>query len=151
METFSRETSRGLNPWYVTGFVDGEGSFTYSRSGRNIVLYFAIKLAAQDRGVLDAIRAYFGGIGKMYSVKARLPKGRGAATKAAWYFRVSQIRELEHIVAHFDRYPLRGIKIESYRVWRKMLRLKQQFRKVDRESLELLSQKLTSLSPRHQV
>src|SRR6266540_3811771 len=34
----------GLNPWYVTGLVEGEGTFTYSRSGSHLALYFAVKL-----------------------------------------------------------------------------------------------------------
>src|SRR3954454_4331406 len=49
METFSRGTSPApLDPWYVTGFVEGEGAFTYSRSGKQLALYFGLKLSRDD-------------------------------------------------------------------------------------------------------
>lgn len=151
METFSRETLRRLNPWYITGLVDGEGSFTYSRSGKeNVGLYFAIKLTGRDRILLDSVRSYFAGIGNIYPVKPLIPKGRGGATKAAWYFRATSLKDLERVIEHFDRYPLLGVKAESYRIWREMVQCKKQFRKVDKKTLGELTQKLSALSPRNQ-
>src|SRR3954464_5225386 len=112
-ETFSRGTS--LDPWYVTGFVEGEGAFTFSRNGRQMALYFAIKLTGADRAILEEIRAHFRDVGAIYRVGARpAPTRSSGHTKEAAYFRVSRRDDLERIVEHFDRYPLRGIKAASY-------------------------------------
>ncbi len=147
VDTFSRET---LDPHYVTGFTDGEGTFTYSRSGKQMALYYAIKLTAVDEPILVDIQNYFGGIGKIYDVKARIPQGSGGATKSAKYYRVCHRDELIVVVDHFDRYPLRTTKREGYEVWRTMVMLKRKFRQPDRDQLDTLAARLSSLSVRNQ-
>jgi hypothetical protein len=139
METFSRGTSGGggaLNPWYVTGFCEGQGAFTFSRNGRQVALYFSLKRPMADRALLEEIRGYFGGIGKIYPVPSR----------SAAYFRACRRDELPRVVAHFDRYPMRGAKAESYRVWRELVELKQAFRKSTPERVQALASQLSSLS-----
>jgi len=131
VETFSHGT---LDPRWVTGFADGESSFTYSRSGKQLALYFAIKLSAIDQPILEDIRAFFG-VGKIYSVKARAP---------ASYYRVTHRKDLPRIVAHFDEYPLRSSKQRVYEVWRLMVQLKVQFRRPDRDALNALADSLSS-------
>jgi hypothetical protein len=147
VETFSRET---LDPHYVTGFTDGEGAFTYSRSGNQLALYYALKLTATDLPILEEIQMFFGGIGRIYDVKARAPGPRSGATKSAKYYRVSHRDELAVIVDHFDRYPLRTTKRSVYEVWRLMVLLKRKFRQPDRNMLDQLAAQLSSLSPRNQ-
>ena len=145
VETFSCGT---LDPHWVTGFTDGEGTFTYSRSGRQMALYFALKLSAVDGPTLEEIQTYFGGIGRIYDVKS--PRDNSGATKSAKYYRVSHRDELAVIVDHFDRYPLRTRKRDSYEIWRMMVLLKRKFRAPDREQLDELATKLSSLSVRNQ-
>ena len=82
----------------MTGFVEAEGAFTFSRSGRSVALYFAIKLTAKDKPVLTALRSFFGEIGSVY------PLNGGASA----YLRVCRLEELERVVEHFEAYPLRG-------------------------------------------
>jgi hypothetical protein len=148
-ETFSRGT-RPLDPWYVTGFVEGEGAFTFSRSGRQMALYFAIKLTGADKAILEDIRAFFGSVGAIYRVVARdAPTPSSGYTKEAAYYRVSRRDDLERVVEHFDRYPLRGLKAQSYAIWRKMVELKREFRKPQREELEHLAAQLSAASPRN--
>lgn len=131
--------SRDLDPWYVTGFSDGEGSFTYSRSSKQIALYFAIKLTASDRPLLVAIQEFFG-VGKIYG-----------ATKSASMYRVTRHDELPRITDHFDAYPLHGEKRRSYEVWREMVACKRLFRNVaNADLLHDLAEKLSSLAPRNQ-
>jgi len=148
-ETFSRGT-QGLDPWYVTGFVDGEGAFTFSRNGRQLALYFAIKLTGADKAILDDIRDFFGGIGSIYRVAPRAaPTPASGYTKEAAYYRVCRRDELERIVEHFDRYPLRGVKARAYGIWRQMVILKRDFRKPAREELAELCAQLSAASPRN--
>jgi hypothetical protein len=147
-ETFSRGTQL-LDPWYVTGFVEGEGAFTFSRNGRQMALYFAIKLTGADRALLEDIRAHFG-VGAIYKVAARsAPTPSSGYTKEAAYYRVSRRDDLERVVEHFDRYPLRGVKARSYAIWRQMVVLKREFRKPQRDELERLAAQLSAASPRN--
>ena len=147
-ETFSRATS-ALDPWYVTGFVEGEGTFTFSRNGRQMTLYFAVKLTGSERSILEAIQEYFGGIGTIYNVKPVAPRQSSGYTKAAAYYRVCRREELERVMEHFDQYPLRGAKAASYAIWREMVVLKRAFRKPARAELEALAARLSAVSPRN--
>lgn len=147
-ETFSRGT-QPLDPWYVTGFVEGEGAFTFSRSGKQMAMYFAIKLTGADKAILEDIRAFFG-VGAIYRVVARAaPTPSSGYTKEAAYFRVSRRDDLERVLEHFDRYPLRGVKARSYDIWRQMVVLKREFRKPQREELDQLAAELSAASPRN--
>ena len=131
METFSRGT---LDPVWVTGFSDGQASFTYSRSGNQLGVYFAIKLAATERPLLEELQAFFAGAGRIYDVAAR-----------SAYFRITHRDELSLVLDHFDRYPLRSNKQKVYEIWRLMVLAKQQFRRPDRETLDALAEQLTAL------
>lgn len=114
-----------INPYYISGFCDGEASFTFSLTrGKSVNLYFAIKLNHDDSLLLEKIQTFFGGIGKIYRVKEVLPGKNPWHTKASVYFRVTRIGELQKIVNHFDQYPLEGQKQDSYIVWRELHRLK---------------------------
>lgn len=152
METFSRETIQqySLDPWYVTGLVDGEGSFTFSRSGKHMGLYFAIRLNDQDKELLASIQKYFGDIGFLYPVKAFI--SNSGKTKAACYYRVTRIVDLLKIVKHFDDYPLKGLKKQSFQVWKDMVLIKRDnYKKKHTDKLEALAQKLSAISPRNQI
>ena len=135
METFSRGTSLSdLDPWYVTGFVEGEGTFTYSRNGKQMALYFAVKLPEVDEPILQDLRDFFGGIGSIYFLRAR----------SSAYYRVCRREQLPVIVEHFDAYPLRGGKAAAYAIWREMVVLKQRFRQPDRDALRDLAAQLSA-------
>ena len=116
-----------MDPNYVTGFSDAAGSFTYSRSGRQIAMYYSIK--SSDRATLEAIQTYFGGVGSLY----------------AGYYRVTHRDDLAVIVEHFDAYPLRGKKRRSYAIWREMVQLKRAFRAPDRARLDELAEQLSAV------
>lgn len=135
----------GLDPWFVTGFCDGEASFTYSRTGRGINLYFSLKQREDDKELVEKIRDFFR-VGKIYPVRAIPPRPRGGFTQPSAYYRVCKILELERIVEHFDKYPLVGKKAASYRVWKEMFLLKRRFRKPDFDRLQGLAIQLSDLN-----
>ena len=122
METVSRETA--IDPWYVTGLIDGIGTFTYSRSGKQLAVYFAVKT---NHRLLEQLQTFFG-VGAVYDR----------------YFRVQRRDELPKVVEHFDRFPL-WAKRNEYEVWREMVVLKQAFRQPNRERLEQLAHELSHL------
>jgi LAGLIDADG DNA endonuclease family protein len=144
VETISREIGSALDPWYVTGFIDGVGTLTYSRSGRQIALYLALKVPARDQAILESIRAWLGGIGKLYALRRRGPDGGPASC----YYRVCRHDELVRVVDHLDAYPLRGSKAAAYAIWREMVLLKLRFRDAPRDRLQALAQQLSAATSR---
>jgi hypothetical protein len=139
----------GMDPWYVTGLAEGEGTFTYSRTGSRLALYFAVKLIRADDALLLSLQAFFGGVGTIYRVRPRRPTPGAGFTKAATYYRVCRRDDLRRIVEHFDAYPLRGAKAASYQIWRLMVLLKREFPKTSRERLEQFAKRLSAASPRN--
>jgi hypothetical protein len=137
-----------LTPWYITGFCEGESAFTFSRQGKGLELYFAIKSNSDDRELIERIRDFFG-VGHIYNVKARPPKARSGNTREAVYYRVSKISHLESVVRHFDKYPLIGKKKHAYKIWKKMFLLKKDFRKPDFVRLQQLAIALSKLSSKN--
>lgn len=135
------ESYEPLDPWYVTGFIEGEGSFTYNRTGKNWVLLFAVKLTFKNQGLLLALQEFFG-VGKIYTVQP-------GQSKAAGYYKVTRQEELEQIVDHFERFPMRGAKQACFLIWKEMVRLKgESFRKPPYEKLEALALQLSAASLR---
>jgi hypothetical protein len=142
VETFSRGTSgAALEPWFVTGFVQGAGTFTYSRSDRNIALYFAIGRPEEDAELLTRVQTFFGGAGRVYAV-------RTGSSVSRRYLRIARVDELARVVDHFERYPLQGAKGKTFEIWSEMVRLKQLIRKPDRKLLGDLAQELSAFTSR---
>lgn len=139
-----------LNPWYVTGFTDGEGTFTYSWSSNNLALYFAIKLNFEDRELLYTIKSFFG-VGKIYIGRPAKPGKYSGHTRTSFYYRVSRIAELQRIIEHFDNYPLVGKKLKSYNIWKEMVTAKMQYRRPNRCELGKLAKRLSSLRSRNPI
>lgn len=106
-----------LSPDYVSGFCDGEATFTYSRQRSSIRLRFAIGLHEEDKPLIFAIQSFFG-VGGLYWA-AR--KGRAAPT---WTYCVSALDEIGRIIEHFSNFPLQGKKAECFSVWKQMYELK---------------------------
>ena len=135
-----------IDPWYVTGFCDGESTFTYSRSNNSLSLYFAIKLNVDDRELLYKIKDFFG-VGKMYVGRPIPPRRYSGHTRTHFYYRVSRIKDLDRIIEHFTKYPLVGKKAKSFAVWKEMVNEKKSsYRKPQREKLNELASKLSFLT-----
>ncbi len=137
-----------LNPWYVTGFCDGEAAFTYSRAGGTLALYFAIKQREDNQQIIEEIREYFHYVGNIYRQKESSPTKNSGVSKPAAYYRVTRIGELKIIVDHFDKYPLQSNKKqEAYQVWRQMVIYKlHNYRDIDYDKLRVLAEKLSNLN-----
>lgn len=106
---------------YVSGLIEGAGSFTYHRAAGQLTLVFALRASHANRGLLEELRAFFGGAGRLYDTRA--PRA-GAASRDACLLRVTRPSELLRIVAHFESHPLRGNKARIFRTWREMVLLR---------------------------
>jgi len=100
--------SKDLNPWWVTGFVDAEGSFAMSifksktaAIGWTIEPCFIITLHVRDLVLLDLIKNFFS-VGSVSIV------GKDAR------FRVRSRSELNIIIDHFNKYPLQTTKALNF-------------------------------------
>ncbi|HEY4181044.1 MAG TPA: LAGLIDADG family homing endonuclease [Kofleriaceae bacterium] len=124
MERLVERIGKRLNPWWVTGLVDGEGSFTYQTSTTGqVMVVFALKLTQADSAVVWRVQDFFAA-GRIYTTKARVPSKQGEGwTKTATYFRVIRKAELPRIVDHFEVYPLQSKKQEAFAIWKEMVAL----------------------------
>jgi len=82
-----------LHPYFVTGFSDGESSFTISirrnnelRTGWLVVNIFVINLHKKDRALLEQIKSFFG-VGKVINHE-----------KDVVTYRLSSIKDLEILI-----------------------------------------------------
>jgi len=137
-----------LDPWYVTGFADGEAAFTYSRAGGSFGLYFSVKQREDNRQIVEEIHNFFNNVGQIYRGKESSGAPKSGSTKPYAYYRVTKSSELQIIVEHFDKFPLQSEKkFEVYKVWREMVVYKKEnYRKIDYDHLSALAGKLSSLN-----
>ncbi len=137
-----------LDPWYVTGFSDGEAAFTYSRAGGSFGIYFAIKQREDNRQIVEELYKFFDGAGYIYKGKESNGAPKSGFSKPYAYFRVTKISELQRIVEHFDKYPLQSQKKhEAYLAWRAMVMYKKDnYRNIEYNQLSELAGKLSMLN-----
>lgn len=90
-----------LDPWFVTGFTDGEGSFMLSiikdskyKLGWRVACIFAISLSKVDLYLLNNIQKFFG-VGNI----TRMGKDMESIQ-----YRVESLKDLSIIINHFDKY-----------------------------------------------
>lgn len=102
-----------LNPLFVTGFTDAEGSFmvsftksSESRHGFRIRAIFQIQLHKKDLELLKTIQAFFQGIGYISSSKEFVS------------FRARSLDDLQVIIAHFDKFPLKTKKQADFELFK---------------------------------
>lgn len=108
-----------LNPYFVTGLSDGESCFHVGFRKKNkystdwaVWLVFKIELHRKDQVLLENIRTYFSGVGRMYN----------QGTNALSYM-VTSIVEFEVIINHFDKYPLITQKRADYELLKQVFEL----------------------------
>lgn len=90
-----------LNPYYVTGFTDAEGSFLINiqsrpglKLGYSLSLSFKLKLHSKDKELLERIWNFFN-VGKIYIRKDGYIE-----------YIVNSMKDMEVIINHFNNYPL---------------------------------------------
>lgn len=90
-----------LDPWFITGFTDAEGTFGFYvnisnkyKFGYKLTYVFSIGLHLKDLAVLQNIQKTLG-VGKIFTLR-----------EDAVQYRVESLKELMVIIQHFDNYPL---------------------------------------------
>nr|P15563.1 RecName: Full=Uncharacterized 49.1 kDa protein in ND3 intron [Podospora anserina S mat+]CAA38767.2 Dod ND3 i1 grp IC protein [Podospora anserina] len=102
-----------LNPSYISGFVDGEGSFMLTiikdnkyKLGWRVVCRFVISLHKKDLSLLNKIKEFFD-VGNVFLM-----------TKDSAQYRVESLKGLDLIINHFDKYPLITKKQADYKLFK---------------------------------
>jgi hypothetical protein len=107
-KSFSTQTHRvspnngnfALDPFFITGFCDGESSFMVHVESRGlnnyqIITSFSITLHEKDSLLLKNIQSFFGSIGKIYYIGSTA------------IFRVTKHSDIvNRLIPHFNSYPL---------------------------------------------
>jgi hypothetical protein len=108
-----------LNPNYVTGFTDAEGSYHINismdkkcRAGWHVQLIFTIKLHKKDHPLLKRLQSYLKGVGK---IKER--------TDECFEYRVSSTSDLAIIINNFEKYPLVTQKQADFKLFKQAYEL----------------------------
>lgn len=124
-----------FNPFWVTGFADGESSFSVSirrnqkyATGWNVELCFQICLHKRDKALLEQIKNYFGSlsapseqltspahgssVGNIYKHGANLIQ-----------YRVQSVKDLAVIINHFDKWRLISQKLKDYLLFKLVFKL----------------------------
>ena len=106
-------SSSKLHPYFVTGFLDGEGCFSISitshnktQTGWGVKNSLTITLHKKDKALLEQIRNYFG-VGKIRISGEQLLQ-----------FRVDSVKDLLVIIDHLEKYPLITKKREVFETWK---------------------------------
>ncbi|MFH0940774.1 MAG: LAGLIDADG family homing endonuclease [Candidatus Omnitrophota bacterium] len=121
-----------LDPWYVTGFCDGEAAFTFSRTVANnvtvnVTAVFSVRQRRDNEQIVKNLQIFFGGVGTIYIGKETLPTKNSGHTQESSYYKVSRVDELKKILEHFDKYPLQSKKREVYAVWKDLVDYKDKY------------------------
>lgn len=107
-----------LNPYYVTGFADGEGSFSVTvsprktlRTGWEIRPSFSISQNVASRGVLYQLKEFF-----------KCGYVRPSRSDNTMKYEVRSLKELlERIIPHFEQYPLHTAKQKNFMIFKEIV------------------------------
>lgn len=150
------QSVKKLHPQYVSGFVDGEGSFWasiyYDKCMRNKIFVraeFSIELRADDREILERIKETIG-CGKLYECKYE---------RYGWYphikYKVSRFEEItDKLIPFFERYPLQAKQAKRFDYFRQIVKKKQRGEHLTRRGIEeivKLQKKIRALGKKHRL
>ncbi len=106
-----KKSTMELDPWYVTGFIDGEGCFSVSFTQRNKMITgieirpsFSVSQNRRSLQALEQIHAYFGCGAIRFS--------RHDQTYKYEVRSIGDIRKL--IIPHFKKYSLKTSKLHDF-------------------------------------
>lgn len=109
-----------LDPWYITGLVEGEGCFSVSfnlrdrlKVGVETRASFSLSMNRRDLELLKKVHAYFacGGI-------------RFSRSDNTYKYEVRDIKDLTlKVIPHFEKYPLQGAKAEDFEKFREICKM----------------------------
>lgn len=120
-----------INPHWITGFFDGECSFTVNlvksakyRTGWFVQLNFSIGLHKKDKAILEQIKSYLGA--------GKISKQGHEAVR----LRIDSIQDFSFLIDHLEKYPLITQKRVDYLIWKQIVEIMQKKEHLTQEGLE---------------
>lgn len=128
---FSSKVESKLDPFWVTGFFDAEGSFVISiyeskdrAIGWRVAPEFKITLHKRDEVILNNIKEFFG-VGTITSYKYTLN------------YKVRTLKDItEIIIPHFEKYPLITQKKADYELFKQVILIIKDKNQLDKNALQ---------------
>ena len=143
-----------LNPHYVAGFVDGEGSFSISigkdadyKRGVQVRAEFEIELRADDQEILERILVTIG-CGRIYDC---------SYDRYGWYphskYKITGSQDMiKYLFPFFDKYRLQAKKAKVYELFKKivlMYRKKEHLTDIGYKKVVALRDGMRSMGRKH--
>ena len=112
-----------LNPNYVSGFIDGEGSFSVSigkhltlKRGWEVRPEFEIELRADDQNILEQVLITIGA-GRIYDC---------SYDRYGWYphvkYKITNRSDMiEYLFPFLDKHPLQAKKAKAYKIFKQIV------------------------------
>lgn len=122
-----------LNPYYVTGLVDGEGSFyvgilprSHNYIGWEARPSFSLSQNEENKKLIFQLKCFFGCGTIRPSKKDRMIK-----------YEVRSFKDLsKKIIPHFDKYQLAGEKKKDYEIFKKTIEMISKEKHLERKGLK---------------
>jgi hypothetical protein len=123
---------KGLHPYYVTGLVEGEGSFYVGILPRKLGKVdfevrpsFSLSQHKRNRSILFKLKEYFGCGTIRFSKRDQTYK-----------FEVRSLKDLkEKILPHFEKFPLEGKKKKDFEIFKEVVERMERREHLEREGL----------------
>lgn len=126
-----------LDPWYITGFVEGEGTFHIAfyrdpgmKQGVKVIPEFHVNQSYLRLQTLQAIKRFFD--------CGYIKENHKGSARDTTYVYVVRDREdlLKKIIPFFERYPLLSLKQRSFRIFAYIVRMVHEGKHREREGIE---------------
>ena len=119
--TLTTKSLSQLNPYWVTGFSDGEACFSVDISkvkdhnlGWKITPSFSIGLHYKDLALLEKLQSFFNGAGKIYILN----------DSKVGFYRIKSVKDLvQYVIPHFEKYPLLTQKRADFLLFKQVINL----------------------------
>ena len=122
---------KNLNPFYITGFAEGEGSFYVGISPRKMNTgwevrpSFSLSQNKKDRDLVYSLTNFFGCGFVRPSKKDNMVK-----------YEVRSLKDIQNkIIPHFEKYQLEGRKRKDFEDFRKVVNLMKENKHLEKEGL----------------
>lgn len=110
-----KSTNPKLNPFWVTGFIEGEGSFHINtkKETKKRRPVFSLGLNQRDKLLLVRLNEHLKEIGSIYTSNAN----NSAELK------IYKLNNCYLLMEHLNNYPLVGFKLYNFRIWCEIVKL----------------------------
>ena len=124
-----------LNPFYVTGFTEGEGSFYVGilprkmKEGFEVRPSFSLSQNEKDKELIETLIDFFGCGFVRYSKSDQTFK-----------YEIRSLEDLQHkIIPHFEKYQLQGRKKHDFNTFKKVIEIMKINKHLEKEGLKQIT------------